>query len=167
MKMRRQKWEKRRARDLLRNLFPCLPDEERLRLKEGEVHLLEGHEAGDLPELVEEPGAEPHVLRRKVPSSAGRVDIDDAISITMRRDGVITVGQCRGGRGGEETATDVAVAAREGGSKAGGAEGQERAEKEEVAKRRRARRHPLDSTDWLEGKLISAARRAATRNFDI
>ena len=141
-------------RDLLRNLFPCLPDEESLRLEDGEIHLLEGHEAGDLPELVEEPGAETHVLRRKVPSSARRVDVDDGISITVRRGGV-AVGQCRGGCREEETAAAMDVAARERDSKAGGAEEQARAEEEEVPKRRRRRqrRHRFDSTaDWSSSK---------------
>jgi len=143
-------------RDLLRNLFPCLPDEESLRLEDGEVHLLEGHEAGDLPELVEQPGAEPHVLRRKVPSSARRVDIDDAVSVTVRRGGV-AVGQCRGGCREEETAAAMDVAAGEGASKAGGAEEQARAEKEEVAKRRQ-RRHRFDSTGRLEAGAAASDR---------
>ena len=142
-------------RDLLRNLFPCLSNEERLRLKDGEVHLLEGHDAGDLPELVEETGAETHVLRRKVPSSARRVDVDDGISITVRRGGV-AVGQCRGGCREEETAAAMDVAARERDSKAGGAEEQARAEEEEVPKRRRRRqRRAIDSTPLQIGAAAS------------
>lgn len=140
------KMTRRLERDLLRNFLPCLPDEESLRLEDGEIDLLEGHEAGDLPELVEEPGAEPHVLRREIPSSARRVDFDDAIGVAVRR-GDVAVGQCRRGCGGEEAAAAVDVAAQ-GASKAGGAEGQAWTEHEEVAKRRRRRprRHRFDST---------------------
>lgn len=141
------KMTRRLERDLLRNFLPCLPDEESLRLEDGEIDLLEGHEAGDLPELVEEPGAEPHVLRREIPSSARRVDFDDAIGVTVRR-GDVAVGQCRGGCGGGEEAAAAVDVAAQGASKAGGAEGQAWTEHEEVAKRRRRRprRHRFDST---------------------
>jgi hypothetical protein len=101
------------------------------------VHLLEGHESGDLPELVEQPGAEAHVLRREVPGAARWVDVDDAV--TLRRGGV-AMGQRRGGGVGkeEEAGVAVAAAARQAAWEAGrvGASGEARAE-EDVAKRRR------------------------------
>lgn len=90
--------------------------------------------------MVEQPGAEAHVLRREVPGAARRVDVDDAVRIGMGR-GLVAVGQRRGGCGGEEAAAAVAVdvAAGEGAREAGGAERYARAEEEEVAKRRRRR----------------------------
>jgi hypothetical protein len=93
----------------------------RLGLQHGEVHLLERHQAGHLPEVVEEPGAEPHLLRGKVPGAARRVELH----YPRLRGAVAAMGQRRA-RGGAEDADKAA---------AGGEAAQRR--------RRRRRHHPL------------------------